>query len=58
MTIYIYSNENGKQIDRHRGASSEECEQWASWNYGDEDYHWSYVDMEESDAGLIGDSEE
>lgn len=45
MTIYIYSNETGKQVASHTADSNEACELWADANYGSNDYHWSYCDQ-------------
>ena len=50
MTIYIYSNETGKQVASHTAASNDDCEGWADENYGSNDYHWSYCDQPESNA--------
>jgi len=50
MTIYIYSNETGKQVDSYTADDNNACEQWASDNYGFNDYHWSYSDMPVSNA--------
>lgn len=49
-TIYIYSNETGKQMASHTGADNAACEQWADENYGSNDYHWAYVDVPVSNA--------
>jgi hypothetical protein len=50
LTIYIYSNENGKQIGSIDGADNAECERLAEEEYGSNGYHWSYVDVDVSDA--------
>lgn len=50
MTIYIYSNETGKQVDSYTGRSNEDCEAWADRNYCNNDYHYSYVDTPVSNA--------
>lgn len=50
MTIYIYSNETGEQIAHHTAETNEQCEQWAMDQYGSNDYHWSYCDVEQSNA--------
>lgn len=48
MTIYIYSNETGEQAANYSGETNAQCEQWASDNYGFNDYHWSYSNMQVS----------
>jgi len=50
MTIYIYDNETGKQVDSHTADSNNACEQWAADNYGSDDYHWSYCNQPISNA--------
>jgi len=50
MTIYIYSNETGKQVDSHTANDNAACEKWANDEYGSNDFHWSYTDQEVSDA--------
>ena len=50
MTLYIYSNESGEQIDAINGCDNYDCEQQADGKYGSNDYHWSYVDQDISDA--------
>lgn len=50
MTIYVYSNETGKQIDAIEGADNKECESLADEKWGSNDYHWSYQDMPLSNA--------
>lgn len=50
MTIYIYSNETGLQVDRYTGKDNADCESWAERKYGSNDFHWSYTDMERSNA--------
>ena len=50
MTIYIYSNETGKQVASHTAADNAACEQWADENYGSNDYHYSYADVPVSNA--------
>ena len=49
-TIYIYSNEDGRQVDNHTGQDNDACEAWAQGNYGNDDYHWSYNDVSKSNA--------
>ena len=50
MTIYIYSNETGKQVASHSAETNQECERWADETYGSNDYHWSYSDVPVSNA--------
>ena len=50
MTLYIYSNDSGEQIDAINGCDNYDCEQQADEKYGSNDYHWSYVDQDISDA--------
>lgn len=50
MTIYVYSNETGKQVDAIEGADNRECEALAEEKWGSNDYHWSYKDVAVSDA--------
>jgi len=50
MTIYIYSNETGKQVDAIEGADNAECEALAQDKWGSNDFHWSYKNVEVSDA--------
>ena len=50
MTIFIYSNETGRQVDRYTGKDNAECETWAENTYGGNDYHWSYTDVDVSNA--------
>ena len=45
MTIYIYDNETGEQVDAHTADSNEQCERWANDKYGINDYTWSYHDQ-------------
>lgn len=44
MTIYVYSNETGKQVASHEAEDNAACEAWADENYGSNDCHYSYVD--------------
>lgn len=44
MTIYIYSNETGEQVEAIECMDNAECERLAN------DYHWSYSDAAKSDA--------
>lgn len=50
MTIYIYSNETGHQVDNRHGNSWEECLAWADAEYGSNDYHYSESDVPVSNA--------
>jgi len=50
MTIYIYSNVNGEQVDAIEGVDNAECERLAEEKWGYDEYHWSYNDMPVSDA--------
>ncbi len=50
MVIYIYSNEDGKQVDAIEGNDNAECEKLAGEKWGSDDYHWSYADVHVSDA--------
>lgn len=49
-TIYIYSNEDGKQVDAIEGKDNAECERLADEKWGSNDYHWSYSNVDVSDA--------
>ena len=51
MTIYIYSNETGLQVDSYAGKDNADCEAWAERQFGNNDFHWSYTDTERSNAG-------
>ena len=50
MTIYIYDNETGYQVDAIDGEDCAECERKANDKYGINDYHWSYCDQPISNA--------
>ena len=50
MTIYIYSNETGDQVDRIEGIDNDECERLADDKWGSNDYHYSYCDVPWSNA--------
>ena len=50
MTIYIYSNIDGKQVDAILGIDNDECERLANDKWGSNDYHWSYVNQPVSNA--------
>lgn len=49
-TIYIYSNETGEQVAKYVGKDNADCESWAERTWGSNDYHWSYTDVEHSNA--------
>ena len=53
LTIYIYSNLDGRQVANYTGADNAECEAWAE-QYGSDDYHSSYADVAVSDAVAPG----
>ncbi|HUY01735.1 MAG TPA: hypothetical protein VMV33_00485 [Rhodocyclaceae bacterium] len=42
-TIYIRSNETGRDVDSFTGADNDECEAWALENYAINDYSWGYT---------------
>jgi hypothetical protein len=50
MTIYIYSNETGKQVASHAADNNTACEAWAEENYSCNDFHYSYADVAVSNA--------
>ena len=50
MTIYIYSNETGKQVDAIDGEDNADCELQALQKWSDSDYHYSYCDQPISNA--------
>lgn len=50
MTIYIYSNETGQQVDCYTGKDNADCNAWAEKAYGSNDCHWSYTDSDASNA--------
>jgi hypothetical protein len=50
MTIYIYSNETGCQVDAIDGPDNAECERLANEKWSSNDYHWSYKDVPVSNA--------
>lgn len=50
MTIYIYSNETGKQVDAIEGSDNTDCERLAQDKWGSDDYHWSYINTDTSNA--------
>lgn len=49
-TLYIYSNETGYQVDAIEGADNAACEAAADDKWGSSDYHWSYHNVEVSNA--------
>lgn len=50
MTIYVYSNETGAQVDFRTENTWEECLAWAEENYCSNDYHYSESDQPTSNA--------
>ena len=50
QTIYIYSNEDGAQVDAIEGIDNADCEAKAGAKWGINDYHWAYCDVERSNA--------
>ena len=50
MTIYIYSNETGKQVDAIEGRDSLDCETKAAAGWSTNDFHFSYLDVPVSNA--------
>lgn len=50
MTIYIYDNEDGRQVDAIDGSDNADCEAKANDKWGSNDYHWSYNDAPVSNA--------
>jgi hypothetical protein len=50
MTIYVYSNETGRQVASYTADSNAECETWVEANYGSNDYHAAYSDCAVSNA--------
>lgn len=50
MTIYVYSNSTGAQVDAITGRDNDECERVADARYGGNDFHWAYCDMPISNA--------
>mgnify|MGYP006969385558 CR=1 FL=1 len=50
MTLYIYSSETGRQVDSYTGKDNDDCEAWAATNYGNDDYFWSYQNVEVLDV--------
>jgi hypothetical protein len=50
MTIYVYSNETGHQVDAIEGRDNAECEKLAGEKWSSNDYHWSYTDVPMSNA--------
>lgn len=50
LTIYVYDNATGEQVDAIVAADNVACEDAADAKWGSNDYHWSYVDMPISNA--------
>lgn len=50
MIIYIYSNEDGCQVDAIDGIDNADCERKANDKWGTNDYHWSYANQPVSNA--------
>lgn len=50
MTIYIYSNETGKQVDAIQGADNNECERLAEDKWGSNEHHFAYTGAPVSNA--------
>jgi hypothetical protein len=50
MIIYIYSDETGEQVDAIEGMDNADCERKANEAWGSNDYHWSYINVEKSNA--------
>ncbi len=50
MTIYIYSNESGKQVAAIEGENNQDCEAKAADAWSTNDYHFSYIDTPISNA--------
>jgi hypothetical protein len=51
MIIYcIYSNETNDQVDQVVAATDFEANEMAESEYGSNDYHWSTIDQELSNA--------
>jgi hypothetical protein len=42
MTIYIYRNDDGRQVDAIEGSDSTDCERVAEGKWGTRNYHWSF----------------
>lgn len=49
-TIFVYNNEDGRQVARYTASDNAECEVWAEENYGSNDFHWSYAETPLSNA--------
>jgi hypothetical protein len=50
MTIYVYSNETGRQVASYTADSNDACEAWVESNYGSNDYHAGYDNWPVSNA--------
>jgi len=42
MTIYVYSNTDGRQVDAIEGSDTSDCESKAEEKWGSIQYHWSF----------------
>lgn len=49
-TYYIYSNATNEQIDQVTAATDFDANEKAESEYGSNDYHWSTIDQEFSNA--------
>jgi hypothetical protein len=44
MTIYVYRNKDGRQVDAIEGTDTTDCERRAEAKWGSEEYHSSFND--------------
>ncbi len=51
LTIYIYDNETGKQVDAIQGRNNTECESRADDKWGSNDYTWDYINAARINVG-------
>lgn len=49
-TYYIYSNATNEQVDQVTASTDYEANEKAEAKYGSNDYHWSTIDQEFSNA--------
>ena len=42
MTIYVYRNSDGRQVDALEGSDTTDCERRAEEKWGASDFHWSF----------------
>ena len=49
-TYYIYSNETNDQVDQITATTEFDANEKAEAEYGSNDYHWSTIDQEFSNA--------